>query len=103
MSTFDLQCREVGDDCIEVAFVGAAKSSASERLEAAFTTALGARRHVLLSFAACDDLDPEIVAAIEAGRERLWDQGLDVLSFGASGVVGELLASTPPAPASDAN
>jgi hypothetical protein len=38
----------------------------------------------------CDYLDSEVLAAIDAARERLGEQGLDVMTCGASGVVRAL-------------
>lgn len=94
MSPFDLESREIGGDCVEVVLAGGVGPAAVGRLETAFVASLEEKRHVLLSLQACTYLDPEVLDAIEAGRERLAGEGLDVLTFGASGALRALLRST---------
>ncbi len=90
-SSFDVQTREIGDDCVEVLLIGHVERAAVARLEAAFTASIKDRRHVLLGLQGCEYLDPEVVSAIGDGRDRLSKAGLDVLTFGASGVVRAIL------------
>ncbi|HEY5054186.1 MAG TPA: hypothetical protein VII45_12330 [Solirubrobacterales bacterium] len=75
-----------------MALVGRVDPAAVDALNAVLDLALEQRRHVLLNFLSCDYLDPKVADAIDRGRESHGKHGLDVLSYGASGVVRALLA-----------
>lgn len=91
----DLRIRKVGRDLIEIMLSGQTEALSASKLEAVFAEAVEERRHVLLSFEACDHIDPDTLRVIQSARRRMEEDGLEVHVFGASGIVRELLKAGP--------
>lgn len=81
----------LGSACVEVVFSQDVDAGGVPRLEAQFASAMAHRHHVLLNFGGCEYVSPEVVSLIATERERLAKADLDVMQFGASGILRPLL------------
>lgn len=81
--------------------LGDGNADAVDRLSAAFAEALAEQRHVLLNMGSCDYLDPEVVGLIAAEKEHMAESELEVMQFGASGVLRPIIGMALAEPADE--
>ena len=66
-------------------------SVTADELRAALDQALAERRHVILRLQGCQQLSAGTIALIESERPRFAEAGLDLMAYGASGIVRQLV------------